>query len=183
MGRRQSASHRAPVGPTLRPTHSDPSALAPSMRRATLQPDPLAAASGMHPPRRHTMEQDSHAAPGVDVQQCSTELALRPGSLALVPSNAAGDLALLEEEVVPRAEHELRQKVGLLVCRLHAWSQPREPDTTKRCANPQLTPHECGQHLVVQSQSECLGCWLDLIPAGSHAMCVTRHDCPSKPCQ
>lgn len=69
------------------------------------------------------MQHDSHAATGLDAQQSSTALALRPGSLALVPSNAAGDLALLEEEVVPRAEHQLRQKVGLLLCRLHAWSK------------------------------------------------------------
>ena len=67
--------------------------------------------------RRSTVQQDSQAA-GLGMQQSSTALALRPGgSQALVLSSAAGgELALLEEADVPRAEHQLRQKVMSASC-------------------------------------------------------------------
>lgn len=57
------------------------------------------------------MQQDSQ----LGVQQSSTALALRPGgSQALVLSSGGGgggEVALLDEADVPRAEHQLRQKV------------------------------------------------------------------------
>lgn len=75
-----------------------------------MQQEGPAPAAGMQPLRRATMQENSHAA-GLGVQQSSTALALRSSSLALVASNAAEDVALLDEEEVPRAEHQLRQKV------------------------------------------------------------------------
>lgn len=48
------------------------------------------------------------------MQQDSTALALRTGgSQALVLSSGGGEVALLNEADVPRAEHQLRQKVCL----------------------------------------------------------------------
>lgn len=73
------------------------------------------------------MQQDSQAA----MQQSSTAMALRSeGSQALVLSSAAGgELALLDEADVPRAEHQLRQKVmpSLLTAPPPAFPLPFPP--------------------------------------------------------
>ena len=91
LGRRNSA-HRRDTALTLHPTTSDGSALGPSRRTSSLQPG---SQLGGH--------------------QSSTALALRPGSSqALVLSSGGnGEVALLDEADVPRAEHQLRQKVML----------------------------------------------------------------------
>ena len=97
MGRRNSASNRD-TSLTLRPSGSDGSA--------------LGSALGSSMTRRSTMQYDSQAAaPGM--QQSNRALAVRPGNCqALVPSSAGRELATLDEgEDVPRAEHQLRQKV------------------------------------------------------------------------
>ena len=102
LGRRNSA-HRRDTTLTLHPSISDGSALGGSALGSSM--------------RRSTAQQDSQAA-GLGMQQSSTALALRPGgSQALVLSSAAGgELALLEEADVPRAEHQLRQKVMSASC-------------------------------------------------------------------
>lgn len=111
LGRRNSA-HRRDTALTLHPSTSDGSArggpaLGPSMRRSSLQSDSQ-----------------------LSRQQSSTALALRPGgSQALVLSSSVGggggEVALLDEADVPRAEHQLRQKVMMHACLFAAPPPPQ----------------------------------------------------------
>ena len=86
MSRRNSGASRD-SSLTLRPSNSNATALVPMSRRSSTQDTALA------------------------LQQPSQAMVVGSRSLGLIPSSSAVELALLEEADVPRAEHQLRQKV------------------------------------------------------------------------
>ena len=94
--------------------------------------------------RRSTTQQDSRAV-GLGLQQSSTALALRSGgSQALVLSGAhGGELALLDEADVPRAEHQLRQKVMRAISQVLSLDRLSLPPLHRPAAPPpgQVTFH------------------------------------------
>lgn len=97
LGRRNSGTSRD-TSLTLRPSNSNATALVPSSRRSSTQDTALA------------------------LQQPSQAMVVRSGSSGLMPSSGAGEFALLDEEEMPKAEHQLRQKVLLALQSLLLFS-------------------------------------------------------------
>lgn len=98
------------------------------------------------------MQQDSQMG---GVQQFSTALTLRPGNsqaLVLSSSSGGGEVAILDEADVSRAEHQLRQKVTM-----HAslFTAPPLPTVYKPSLEWDITYHDQSEG---RSQAEGVAC-------------------------